>query len=174
MKTPRTPTSLVPIVAAIMALTLAGCTPSGQEATSPLPSTGAAPSTTDPNQPFDWGPMAVVPPPEGTDLALAEGVIRITDTCVVLNWTLGATLLYWPADRARWVPESNTIQFANSDGTFANVHNGARVAIGGSGDSVADGGLPGDEWVNSMSWIVPPDPACPLDQRWGVGYVEAN
>ncbi len=177
MKTRHTLTPLVAGAAAIMALTLAGCMPFGpQETASPMSSPGDAPTppTADPNQPIDWGPMAVVPPQGGTDLALAEGILRITETCVVLDSPTGPTLLYWPADRARWVPETRAIRFVNADGTFVTAQDGASIAVGGSGDSVAEGGLPGEDWVNSKPWVVPPDSSCPLERRWGVGYIEMS
>lgn len=168
MKTRHRLTYLVSGASPIMAWTLAGCMTSGVRETAPTP------SMLDPNQPIDWGPMAIVPPQEGTDLALTQGTLRITDSCVVLDGPTGPTLLYWPADRVRWDPETRAIRFDNADGTFATVQDGANFAAGGRGDSVADGGLPGEDWVNSKPWVVPPDSSCPLERRWGVGYVEAN
>lgn len=135
------------------------------------PTLAASPSVADPNAPIDWGPLAVVPPQGGTDLAVTAGTLRITETCVVLERQTGTTLLYWPADRARWVEDTREIRFANPDGTFATAQDGASVRVGGGGDSAVEGGLAGSEWINSIPWVVPPDPSCPIERRWGVSYL---
>jgi hypothetical protein len=119
-----------------------------------------------------WGPLAVIPPQDGADTARTEGTLRITDTCVVLEFRGEVTLLFWPADRTTWSPESQTITFANFDGSVVTVGDGDAVVLGGSGDSEAESGLSGEEWIGRMTWVAPPAPSCPLDTRWGVGAVE--
>lgn len=178
MKTRHKLTYLGP--AALMIIALAGCAPSSTQGTA-APSLVAAPSATavpapsvseDPNTPADWGPLAIVPAEEGMDTALAQGTLRITETCVLLESTAGTTFVYWPADRAHWVPETRSIRFDNADGTVFTAEDGASVSVGGSGDGVAEGGPAGEDWIKSKTWVVPPDSSCPLDRRWGVGHFE--
>jgi heat shock protein HslJ len=118
-----------------------------------------------------WGPLAVVPPQDGADTARSEGTLRITDACVVLEEADSVMLLVWPADRTRWDPQSQSITFTNFDGTIVTASDGDAVALGGGGDSVAEGGITGEEWVRRREWVAPPATACPLDERWDVGAV---
>jgi hypothetical protein len=118
-----------------------------------------------------WGPLAVISPQDGADQARNEGTMRITDTCVTLERLGEVTLLFWPADRTTWNGESRTITFKNFDGTVVTVEDGDEVVVGGSGDSVGESGLSGQEWVDRFDWVAAPAPSCPLDLRWGVGAV---
>jgi hypothetical protein len=120
-----------------------------------------------------WGPLAVIPPQDGADTARTEGTLRITDACVHLEWRGELTFLFWPADRTIWDAESRAITFRNFDGTFATFSDGDPVVLGGSGDSAAESGVTGEEWISSMRWVAPPAASCSVDQRWGVGAVEA-
>jgi hypothetical protein len=119
-----------------------------------------------------WGPLAVIPPQDGTDSARNEGTLRITDTCVYLERADGVELLFWPADRTTWDAPSRTITFENFDGRMVTVADGDEVVLGGGGDSEAESGVSDDAWVERMEWVAPPDPSCPLDPRFGVGAVE--
>lgn len=121
-----------------------------------------------------WGPLAVIQPQDGTDMARAEGTLRITDTCVVLETSGEVMLLFWPADRTRWNGEKRTITFENLDGSVITVADGDHVVLGGGGDSSAEGGISGAEWVKRMEWVRPPASSCPLDPRFGVGGVEGD
>lgn len=124
-------------------------------------------------QPADaWGPLAVRPPEDSTDTARAEGTLRITDSCVYLDAAGGLTLLTWPADRTTWSGASQAITFANFDGTVATIGDGEHVVLGGGGDSAAESGISGEDWVNGRDWVVPPASSCSLDSRWAVGIVE--
>jgi hypothetical protein len=118
-----------------------------------------------------WGPLAVIPPQDGTDLARNEGTLRITDTCVYLESAGELTLLTWPADRTTWSGESRTITFENFDGSIVSVGDVEHVVLGGGGDSEAESGISGEEWVRRMEWVAPPAPSCSLDPRFGVGIV---
>lgn len=137
---------------------------------------GAQPSTS-PVQPSappvdKWGPLAVIPPQDGADTGRTEGTLRITDTCVFLESGVEVTLLFWPADRTTWSGESREITFENFDGSAVTVGDGDHVVLGGGGDSEAESGISGEEWVRRMEWVAPPASSCPLDPRWGVGAVE--
>jgi hypothetical protein len=119
-----------------------------------------------------WGPLAVIPPQDGADSARTEGTLRITEECVHVEWRGELTFLFWPADRTLWDAASRAITFRNFDGTFATVSDGDTVVLGGGGDSAAESGLTGEQWVSSMRWVAPPAASCSLDQRWAVGAVE--
>ncbi len=119
-----------------------------------------------------WGPLAVVPPAQGYGAALAGGTLHITDACVFLEEAGGdPALLVWPADRTRWDGTARAIHFTNFDATEVTMGDGDRVTFGGGGDSTAEGGLPGAEWVERLEWVARPDASCPIDVRWSVGEV---
>ncbi len=119
-----------------------------------------------------WGPLAVVPPQDGTDTARAEGTLRITDACVFLARTGGPVLLVWLADRTTWDAQDRTIAFANFDGSTVTVSDGTRVVLTGGGDSSDESGTTAEEWLARTQWIARPAASCPLDSRWWVGGVE--
>ena len=118
-----------------------------------------------------WGPLAVVPPQDGADSARTEGTLRITNTCVFLETPREVALLFWPSDRTRWRAEPRTISFTNFDGRIVTVRDGDHVVLGGGGDSQAESGVSGEEWLQRMEWVAPPSRSCSLDQRWAVGAV---
>lgn len=180
MQTHRRSTYLMFGAIALMALMFAACSSSGAQASaSPAPSAAlssdapTAPAS-DPNQPLEWGPLAIVPPQSGMDTTATQGTLRITDTCVFLEGPTGPTVLYWPSDQTRWDPKMRAIRFDNGDGEVVSAQDGATVSLGGSGSSAAGGGPSAEEWVGSWSWVVPPDSSCPLDQRWLVGQIEVS
>jgi hypothetical protein len=117
------------------------------------------------------GPLAVIPQQDGADTARAEGTLRITDACLYLVAGTTTTLLFWPADRTMWNSESRAITLTNVDGSVVTVGDGDHVVLGGGGDTQAESGLSGAEWVKRMDWIAPPAASCSLDPRWGVGAV---
>lgn len=135
--------------------------PSGSGAASP-----SAPVSS-PEKP--WGPLAVIPPQDGTDLALAEGTLDIAETCVYLVSNGEQMLLFWPADRTRWIEEARAISFSNFDGTTVAASDGDVVTVIGGGDSTAESGLSGREWASRTTWVAPPDPSCFAEVRYGVG-----
>jgi hypothetical protein len=148
----------------------ATATPSNLEAS--LGATNPSESGASSAQPSaEWGPLAVIAPPDGTDLALAGGVIRVTEECVYLESSGELTLLFWPADLTTWVPVSREIAFTNADATTATVGDGDRVALGGGGDSEDESGVSGEDWVRSIEWVAEPAASCALDRRFGVGAV---
>jgi hypothetical protein len=113
----------------------------------------------------------VIPPQDGAETALAHGVIRISDACVTLESQGESTLLVWPADRTTWTADARAVTFSNFDGTSATVQDGDGVILGGGGDSSAESGMSGEEWVSQVRWVAPPAASCPLETRWGVGDV---
>ena len=118
-----------------------------------------------------WGPLAVVPPQDGADTARTEGTLRITDACVFLETPREVTLLFWPSDRTTWRAEPRTISFTNFDGRIVTVRDGDHVVLGGGGDSQAESGVSGEQWLQRMLWVAPPSRSCSLDLRWAVGAV---
>ena len=156
------------VVGWLVASLAGGCgaslTPSGTvtpPAPTPLPTT-AAPGAM-------WGPLAVVPPQGGMDLARAEGTLRITDLCVFLETTSGEVLLLWPADRTAWNARDKTIGYRNPDGSHIDVADGTRIAVGGGGDSDEESGLTTEAWLAHTQWVARPAATCPLESRWTVG-----
>lgn len=120
----------------------------------------------------DWGPLAVIPGPQGGDAALTGGTLRITDACVFLDKPGGdQVLLFWPAEGTAWEAATRTIRFTNRDGTTVTLRDGDAVRFGGGGDRTEESGVPGAEWVEGTHWVARPDPACPTDARWGVSEV---
>lgn len=169
----RTVTTSLPIVVAA-ALIVAACQPGvGQ----PGPTASASqdepsPSTVQPSVSSSgtWGPLAVTAPQDGADTLRAEGTLRITHTCVYLEWPPGEfTLLYWPANRTTWSGESRAVTFENFDGSVVTVSDGDQVVLGGSGGDDAEGGISGQEFVKQMDWVSPPASSCTLDRWWSVG-----
>ncbi len=133
---------------------------------SPLPAE-ASPSPEDP-----WGPLAVLPSQDGMDTLRAEGVLRITDSCVYLESSnVGQILLFWHADQATWNEDSRALSFRNLDGRVVILSNGDHVVVGGSGGGKGDGES-GEEFVTRMDWVAPPASSCMLDPWWSVGEVE--
>ncbi|MBA2720450.1 MAG: hypothetical protein H0U52_14600 [Chloroflexi bacterium] len=116
-----------------------------------------------------WGPLAIVPPQDGTDSARTEGTLRITDTCVFLATAGGDDLLVWPADRTTWNPKARTVTFANSDGRTVSAGDGTPVVMGGGGDSNRESGSTTEAWMARTPWVARPSVSCPLESRWWVG-----
>ncbi|MBI2764246.1 MAG: hypothetical protein HYX54_11020 [Chloroflexi bacterium] len=102
--------------------------------------------------------------------------MRITDTCVYLEWPAGEfTLLVWPADRTTWREESRAITFENVDQSVVTVSDRDHVVLGGSGgaaEDIAEDGITIEEWARRTDWVAPPADSCSLDRWWNVGGVE--
>jgi hypothetical protein len=108
---------------------------------------------------------------EAVGEARATGTLRITPDCVLLEHPAGGlALLVWPADRVTWVAEDSAVRFTNLDGSIVTAHDGQRLHLGGGGDSVSEGGDPGDEYINRIEWVAKPSASCPSDTRWNVGH----
>jgi hypothetical protein len=155
---------------------VAGLLASCQSAT-PVPAatpwaSGVASSAAIPSPTSVWGPLAVIPPQDGTDTSFAVGTLDITDKCVYLVSNGKRTFLFWPSDRTRWIAEIRSIRFANYDGTFVTASSGDAVSVMGGGDSTAESGLSGRDWARRMVWVAPPDPSCVAEVRWGAGGLE--
>ena len=118
-----------------------------------------------------WGPLAVVPPSAGSDLALIQGVLGVDDTCVLLDERGDDVLLVWPADRIAWDPVSRAVAFERTDGTVVTLADGESVTMSGGGSSVEEGGLEAEEWLVSIGWVSEPAAACVTGTRWFVGDV---
>lgn len=153
----------------------AQASPSPSEPSASPVEPSASPVEPSPSPVGSWGPLAVIPPQDGTDLARNEGTLRITDACVYLEDPGGDLwLLTWPADRTTWSEESRSITFENFaafDGTIVTVGDGDPVVLGGGGSSEAESGISGEEWVRRVDWVAPPAPSCSLDRRFHVGVV---
>lgn len=120
-----------------------------------------------------WGPLAVVEGGRGSDAALIRGVLVITDDCVLLDERGESVLLVWPDDMVSWDAGNATVEVPTGDGPTEELHDGDTVRLGGGGSSVAEGGLPAADFVESIDWIAAPDPSCVTDTRWFVG-IEAS
>jgi hypothetical protein len=152
--------------------TLPSAAPSLSTAPPTVTSTSASPTIASSASVGDlWGPLAVVPPQDGADTARTEGKLRITATCVSLEFAGDSTLLYWPSDRTTWNAGALTITFANYDGSVVTVRDGDAVVLGGSGDNGTESGTSGQAWVERTVWVARPSPSCSLDRRWAVGAV---
>lgn len=116
-----------------------------------------------------WGPLAVIPPLDGSDLVLAKGTLRITDMCVYLVSNGKRTFLFWSADRTTWSPQARAIRFSNLDGTVVSASDGDAVSVAGGGDSEAESGMSWQVWASRMVWVAPPHPSCSTQERFGVG-----
>jgi hypothetical protein len=116
-----------------------------------------------------WGPLAVVPPQDGSDTARTEGTLRITDACVFLVTPDGPTMLVWPADRTIWDAQVSSITFTNFDGSTVSAGDGTAVVLGGSGDSSDESGTTSQEWLAATPWVAPPAASCPVESWWWVG-----
>lgn len=118
-----------------------------------------------------WGPLAVVPAPDAVGEAQTTGILRITESCVLLEHAGGElALLIWPADRATWVTENGAILFTNLNNSTITLRDGDRVSLAGGGSSVAEGGISGAEFISQTEWVAPPSASCPSDVRWSVGH----
>lgn len=117
-----------------------------------------------------WGPLAVLSGPPSGEEALVAGTLHIGEDCVTLE--AGADemeLLVWPSEGTTWNSQSRVIEYSDGNRTVDLSH-GEEVSFGGGGDSVAEGGLPASEWIDSVDgWASEPDPSCPADVRWFVG-----
>lgn len=135
---------------------------------------GRLPGPTDPaisDAKRSWGPLAVVPPPEGSGTALIAGTLKVTEECVLLDERGEDVLLVWPADRTHWNPESRTIAFETSDGQMLTLSDGQEVKIGGGGSSMEEGGLSAEAFVTGLNWVSGPQRSCVTDGRWFVADV---
>lgn len=134
------------------------------------------PSTTDvAGQPSPdggrWGPLAVTPADGGGGEALIQGMLQVTDECVLLDEQGEDVLLAWDVDQVTWNADERTITFENGDGTTT-VADGDHVRLSGGGSSVEEGGAPPEQWAEGIDWISEPAPSCLTDTRWSVGDVE--
>lgn len=166
--------------AGLVALAIvAACGPAPDLPGSPPPSVASTPglpveSGEAQPQESPWGPLAVVPPQDGSDSARNEGTLEITRDCVVLNAAGGPVLLMWPADRTTWVAEQEIVQFRDLDGGIEAAADGDFVIVGGSGDNNEERGTTTEQWLAQTPWVQLPSEACPLEERWWVGSLETN
>jgi hypothetical protein len=118
----------------------------------------------------DWGPLAVVPASPATMEAATHGRIQILDSCVYLRKASGErVLLIWPADRTKWLGATHTIALTNRSGVQTILRDGDQVELGGGGDDVSEGGVAGDQFLQTTEWVAAPRPWCEMDARWSVG-----
>ncbi len=151
-----------------LALVAAACGDAQTGSRVPVDPTG---TSNDPS----WGPLAVVPPDDGSELAGIAGILRVTDGCVLLDERGDDVLLVWPADRTKWAAESGTVSFELSDGRTVTLADGDEVAFGGGGSSVDEDGIAVEDWVADISWVSAPRASCLTDTRWFVNdLIEAQ
>jgi hypothetical protein len=101
--------------------------------------------------------------------------MRITGKCVFLEEAGGVlALLVWPADRTTWNSDAHAVTFVNQDRSEVTLHDGDRVSLGGGGDSVAESGISGEEWIRQTDWVARPASSCPSDVRWSVADVVSS
>lgn len=118
-----------------------------------------------------YGPLAIVSDPPGGEEARTEGVVRMSDACVVLERADGTSaLLVWPEGymaETRWDPESRRIEFRTwSAESPVDISDGRSVMLIGSGPDP----IPQD-WTESFEWIARPDPSCPADSFFVISDV---
>ncbi|HEV8053264.1 MAG TPA: hypothetical protein VGP30_00385, partial [Candidatus Limnocylindrales bacterium] len=128
-----------------------------------------AASTTTGEGSEDWGPLAIVPEPQGFGDALTSGTLQITDECVLLEAGDELELLVWPADRTTWLAADRVISFENTDGSKNQLRDGDAVSFGGGGDSTREGGTSAADWVEGIDWVSRPAASCPKDVTFWVG-----
>lgn len=121
-----------------------------------------------------WGPLAVVPPSDGSDGALIMGTLQLTPECVLLDERGEDVLLVWPADRTKWEPQSGTVSFILGDGRMVMLTDGDEITLGGGGSSVKEDGGLFDDWAASIEWVSEPPTSCGTDTRWFVGEIVAS
>lgn len=128
----------------------------------------------------EWGPLAVTSGPRNGDLALATGVIRISDECVVLESAgEGSTLLVWSSEQASWDPQERQVLVRTRAGEVIGFRDGDQVGFGGSGRALSMDesspeewdGLTWDDWLPTIDWVAAPDPTCRAGSVWFIGEV---
>lgn len=166
----RRPTNLFQttraLAAAAIAVTLLAAACSSEDGTT---TTESPVESTQPGAETSWGPLAVVPPADGSDGALIQGTLRVTADCVLLEEQGEDVLLVWPANRTIWTPDDATVSFLLGEGQWQTLADGDRITFGGGGSSAAEGGLTSDAWVASIGWVAEPLPSCLTDTRWFIG-----
>lgn len=160
MTRPKTPVRPLNLAGALLAaaLLLTACGGAGDE-----PAVSTSRSGDEP-----WGPLAVVPPSDAGDGALIEGVLQVTEECVLLDERGNDVLLVWPADRVGWDAGAETVTFESTRGEVVTLGDGDRVAFGGGGSSLGEGGQSGEQFVEGVEWVSQPDAGCVVDTRWFV------
>jgi len=127
--------------------------------------------TTEPDEPYSWGPLAVLSGEAGGTEALIAGTVRITDGCVVLSEQGADVLLLWPSEETIWNTETEAVSFETLGGAIVELRDGDRVSLAGGGSSVDEGGKSASEFLASVDWVSEPDASCVTDTRWFVNDV---
>ncbi len=120
-----------------------------------------------------YGPLAVVPPSDGSDMARNEGVIHLSGSCATITGRRAVTLLVWPADLVRWNPADHTVTFRRVSGETVTIADGQAVVVGGSGDRLAEMDMSAADWIGTVPWVARPAGGCGFDAFWFVGDIEA-
>jgi len=119
-----------------------------------------------------WGPLAVQGPPERNMDAALHGRLSITDACVLLIAPPDdKILLVWPADRTSWDDELRRVAFVNQDGTAITLRNGMSLRLGGGGFSEDESDIATADWLDQLTLVNPPEPACIPSEGWIVADV---
>lgn len=142
-------------------------TPSPPPTSPPPVATTPSPVATSPSSAGPWGPLAVLPPQDGTDLAALEGTLRIADGCVYLDSNGNRYDLAWHANQVTWSEETRSISFKNFEwnyeGAIVTLRDGDHVALGGGGLTVDD--------AEGVDWVADPG-ICTTEGWFTVGIVE--
>lgn len=117
----------------------------------------------------EWGPLAVVAAGSGSDDALIEGVLQVNENCVLLEERGETVLLVWPSEHVTWDAEAGVVSLTVRDRSMVELGDGDSVRMSGGGSSLAEGGLPADEFLASTDWVAAPSLDCVIDTRWFVG-----
>lgn len=115
-----------------------------------------------------YGPLAIYQGGAGDD-GRTEGEVRVSNDCVFLSSSAGDLLLIWPEGSTSWSESDATIEFDNPDGSgLAEIRDGDRLVLSGGGTTIK---REWSNWVDSLVWVVKPDPSCESPATWAVSGV---
>jgi hypothetical protein len=117
------------------------------------------------------GPLAIAPGQGGGQVHM-DGVIHITNRCVLLDKQGEDVLLVWAVDRTTWDPTSRNITFTNRDGRQQIFSDGNQLIFEGGSSTRAQDGQTNEAWAASVSWVSPPATQCLRDARLFVDEVQ--
>ena len=140
------------------------------------PSASSSPSTSIPpaqthtaeSDGYDFGPLAVIDNPGGSQALAGPGPVRIDEDCVTLTSATGTQfLLVWHVAEIAWDPESRTITYTrlwNRGDETVSILDGDIISVGGES-------LNSDVPIErNLTWLATPTPTCP-GRPWAVSRV---
>ena len=151
-------------------LTLVGSVACGSDSSPPPSGSPTVPPSSPAAtlQSGDFGPLAVIESPGGSDALGGTGPVHIDDDCVTMTLSNGdILLLIWHAAEVRWDEQEQEITFssaASPDAEPITIRDGDTITVGGAS-------LEGDVPVErNLSWLATPNPACG-GELWAVDSV---